>query len=332
MAYLPQSECLTSSESLKQADVVSGSVLKPENWQADALEYYQEVCQLVDAFSKARTRHQADPVMEFLFKYYQQGPAKLKRWSPGAGIRLEGAGMYDDSPERAPDYFFRHKAYRRAGDDLMLHPADFPAKKQRGTRWMLALLKATHERKPTLNCCGMHEWAMVYELEEGQQRHQQFPLRLSRAEIKELVDSNPVKCTHFDAFRFFTPPARPLNQHTLSRDSMQEMEQPGCLHTNMDLYKWAFKMQPWISSHLMLAAFKLACKARLLDMQAGPYDLRSLGYEPLLIETEAGRQEYKTRQAGIWKEAAPVRQALIHHFEKLLYAVEATDSAPNPSP
>lgn len=331
MAYLPQSECLTSSESLKQADVVSGSVLKPENWQADALEYYQEVCQLVDAFSKARTHHQADPVMEFLFKYYQQGPAKLKRWSPGAGIRLEGAGMYDDAPERAPDYFFRHKAYRRAGDDLMLHPADFPAKKQRGTRWMLALLKATHERKPTLNCCGMHEWAMVYELEEGQQRHQQFPLRLSRAEIKELVDSNPVKCTHFDAFRFFTPPARPLNQHTLSRDSMQEMEQPGCLHTNMDLYKWAFKMQPWISSHLMLAAFKLACKARLLDMQAGPYDLRSLGYEPLLIETEAGRQEYKTRQAGIWKEAAPVRQALIHHFEKLLYAVEATDSAPNPS-
>ncbi|MFW6348463.1 MAG: 3-methyladenine DNA glycosylase, partial [Cyclonatronaceae bacterium] len=100
---------------------------------------------------------------------------------------------------------------------------------------------------------------------------------------------------------------------------------------NMDLYKWAYKMQPWISSHLMLAAFKLACKARLLDMQAGPYDLRELGYTPLPIETEAGRQEYKIRQAAIWKEAAPLREALINAMETLLKQVE-TDSNTHPSP
>lgn len=329
MAYLPHSDALTVS--FTPAASVSGpdQLLRPKTWQAQAKAYYDEVGRLVDAYTEARRHHEADPVMEFLFKYYRQGPAKLKRWSPGMGIRLEGAAQVDEGPESVLPYFFRHKAFRRCGNDLLLHPADFPEKKMRGARWMLALLQATHQRPPTLNCCGMHEWAMVYELEAGQQRHEAFPLRLSRAEIKQLVDSNPVKCTHFDAFRFFTPQARPLNQHTLSRERMHEMEQPGCLHTNMDLYKWAYKMQPWISSQLMLSAFKLACKARLLDMQAGPYDLRRLGYTPLLIETEAGRQEYKIRQAAIWKEAAPLREALIEEMQLLLQRAEA---ARNPSP
>lgn len=317
MAYLPETDSLISEHSLHQAQATPGGRMRSGEWQRQARAYHEEVSRLVDPYSEARTRQKADPVMEFLFKYYQQGPAKLKRWSPGAGVLLEQAALYDESAGEI-NGFFRHKAFRREGDDLRLDPADFPARKRRGAEWMLALLKATHARTPRLNCCGMHEWAMVYELEEGQQRHEQFPLRLQKSEIKALVEANPVSCTHFDAFRFFTPPARPLNAYTLSRDTMQEMEQPGCLHTNMDLYKWAYKMQPWVPSHLMLAAFKTACKARLLDMQAGPYDLRSLGYEPVLIETEAGRQEYKLRQAGIWKEAAPVREALIRAMESLL--------------
>ena len=60
----------------------------------------------------------------------------------------------------------------------------------------------------------------------------------------EVVEDNRVRCSHFDAFRFFTAPARPLNLLAPTRETQHELEQPGCLHANMDLYKWAYKLSP----------------------------------------------------------------------------------------
>ena len=58
------------------------------------------------------------------------------------------------------------------------------------------------------------------------------------------------------------------------------MEQPGCLHAGMDVYKWAFKLTPLVPSDLVADAFDLAREIRVLDMEASPYDLRELGYDP----------------------------------------------------
>jgi hypothetical protein len=166
----------------------------------------------------------------------------------------------------------------------------------------------------------MHEWAMVYRAEEV--RHDQIPLRLTDDEIAEFVESRPLLCTHYDAFRFFTNKARPLNKNKLSRENFGEMEQPGCVHTNMDLYKWAFKLYPWISSEIIREAFFNAVETRKVDMQASPYDVTEFGLKPIKIETEAGRKEYIERQTEIYENSIPVRKNVIEGYEKCLSLLE----------
>lgn len=282
------------------------TVLSHAQWTELALQHQREVSRLTDAYVSGKSHQQQNPVMDFMFTYYKFRPAKLRQWTPGAFVLLEGAGERDGFD---PRYF----AFSAEGAFLDFNR--FPARKARGLNWIINLLHLTESRQPNLGCCGMHEWAMVYEAVEV--RHQSFPLRLSRPEIRDFVERHPVNCSHFDAFRFFTPAARPLNTRQLSRESMHEHEQPGCLHTNMDLYKWSYKLTPWVPSAITLAAFKLACEARELDMQAGPYDLRSIGYEPVCIETEEGRRTYKKRQAEIFEKAKPVRQALLACLNRL---------------
>lgn len=294
----------------------SGQVttLSHAQWTKLALEHEREVSRLTDAYVSGKSHQQQNPVMDFMFTYYKFRPAKLKQWTPGAFVLLEGATEADGFDTR---YF----SFSTEGAFLDLN--QFPARKARGLHWMISLLRLTESRQPNLGCCGLHEWAMVYEADEV--RHENFPLRLGRSEIRDFVERQPVNCSHFDAFRFFTPAARPLNTRQLSRESMHEHEQPGCLHTNMDLYKWSYKLTPWVPSAITLAAFKLACEARELDMQAGPYDLRSLGYEPVCIETEEGRRTYKKRQAEIFEKAKPVRQALLACMDKISSATSPAE-------
>ena len=304
-------------ETIYNIPVTKGSVteytakprLKRDAWINKSTQHREQVASLVDLYVEEKFSQKQDPVMDFMFTYYKLSPSKLKVWTPGAGVLLEDADIHDDIVSDNYESF-------GSGEGMWINPASFPQKKVRGTTWILALLEATDHRNPTLNCCGMHEWAMVYEADEI--RHQKFPLRLKREEIRDLVDSNPVVCSHFDAFRFFTPKAQPLNAVELSRETMLENEQPGCLHTNMDLYKWSYKLSPWIPADLTLEAFKMASKARVLDMKAGPYDLRSIGYEPIVIETEAGRRLYKEKQAEIWRDAQPLRKQLISCLKYIL--------------
>jgi hypothetical protein len=46
-------------------------------------------------------------------------------------------------------------------------------------------------------------------------------------------------------------------------------------------------------------------------MMASPYDLSALGYEPVRIESAAGRAEYARRQAAFAERAKPLRERLI---------------------
>jgi hypothetical protein len=91
-------------------------------------------------------------------------------------------------------------------------------------------------------------------------KNQSLSLRVSKQQICTVIDAHPPRCTHFDALRFFTGPALPLNRilPTPTRILQMSSDQPGCLHVNMDLFKWAVNMYPFISSELIADTLALA--------------------------------------------------------------------------
>lgn len=110
------------------------------------------------------------------------------------------------------------------------------------------MLRKIQSRAPLLNCFGLHEWAMLYRPSSAATRgdekttlskFQDLPLRLSHEDIAAVLATNTLRCTHFDAFRFFTPDAVPLNKVTPPpcRSSVARNDQPGCVHVTMDLFK-----------------------------------------------------------------------------------------------
>ena len=246
-----------------------------------------------------RERGEKHPVADFLFTYYSYRPAQLRRWHPGAGIELLGADPVEFGPE-----------YRSTGRGATLDTAGILARRAESVAWIADLLRHVAGRPAHLGCFGMHEWAMVYQAPE-QRRHEAWPLRLSAADTALVVEHNRVRCSHFDAYRFFTPAARPLNVLSPSRDRQRDMEQPGCLHANMDLYKWAYKLSPLVDSELVGDCFALARDIRELDMRASPYDLSALGFPPVPVETPEGRAQYASAQRAFAVRAAPLRERLI---------------------
>jgi hypothetical protein len=190
-------------------------------------------------------------------------------------------------------------------------------------RFVADLLRRTAERPAQHSCFGLHEWAMVYRpADAGDIRHP-VGLRLGQAGTDAVVESMPLRCSHYDAYRFFTREALGRNSIALTRAAQRDNEQPGCLHANMDLYKWCYKLLPLTDSTLLLDCLELAADARELDMRASPYDLREYGFAPIRIEDPAGRAEYARAQAEITRRAAPLRARLIEQCERLLAACGA---------
>jgi len=256
------------------------------------------------------------PVEDFLFTYYVYRPAQLRRWHPGPGIALEGAS------ERA-----EWAGYRYADGAAALDLESFLATRAPTVRFVANLLSATAARPAHLGCFGLHEWAMVYRQTPQQRRHGEWPLRLGQAGTDEVVESHQIRCSHFDAFRFFTDLARPLNTLDPQRNSQVGMEQPGCLHANMDLYKWAYKLSPATPSDLTADCFDLAREVRELDMRAAPYDLRPLGYEPVEIETPDGKATYVDAQRDFGARAQVLRDRMIDTCHTLLQAADPDQDA-----
>ncbi|HET6166952.1 MAG TPA: 3-methyladenine DNA glycosylase [Marmoricola sp.] len=280
---------------------MQSTVLDRAEWRERARAHEQRVDHWVQPHLERRRRGVAHPVHDFLFTYYSQRPAALRRWHPGYGVTLLDAPEYDDL-----------KGYR----DGAVSP-DHLVSQRRLIASIRDLLAATASRPPTLGCFGLHEWAMAYRTDDV--RHP-WPLRLGSAGTDTVVESHRIGCSHFDAFRFFTDEARPLNTLRPGRDDRREFEQPGCLHAGMDLYKHAFRLSPLVQSELVADCFALAWDIRELDMRASPYDFAELGYEPVRIETAAGKAEYAEAQRSFAERAAPLRQRIIAACESLLSA------------
>jgi hypothetical protein len=159
---------------------------------------------------------------------------------------------------------------------------------------------------------------MVYRTPEV--RHDRTPLRLAPEAIARVVEAEQLCCTHFDAVRFFTPAAVPRNRHQLTRDATDRFDQRGCVHVTMDLYKYAYKIAPWVSGELIGDAFELAWRARQLDMRASPYDLSALGFAPICVETAEGKDEYVRGRRELAETAIPIRRRLIDAYRLLAVA------------
>ena len=284
-------------------------VLDEAEWLALRAAHVERVRRWTGPHQERRSRKEKHPVLDFLFTYYSYRPAHLERWHPGPGVTLAGP--------KAREYL-RWPAYRDTAEGVELDPGALGPARRRTAEFVLALLSATASRPPRLGCFGLHEWAMVYRQPAQEIRHETWPLRLGSAATDAVVESLPIKCSHFDAFRFFTERARPLNTLQPSRDGQVELEQPGCLHATMDLFKWCYKLDPCTPSDLTADCFELAVDVRALDMRASPYDLSELGYEPVRIESERGRAEYVRAQAAFVERAQPLRARLADVYRTTL--------------
>ena len=156
----------------------------------------------VEARLRRQSRHEKHPVHDFLFEYYEFRPSHLVRWTPGFDVALESATRprRSSGPTSSPsDSGLSLPASRVPGTPPRLsgmgdrvprnrpRPASPPSAAWGCTsgRWSIAI-RASGTRK--------------------------CPLRLRREETDAVVESQPLRCTHFDAFRFFSPAASPLNR------------------------------------------------------------------------------------------------------------------------
>jgi len=275
--------------------------LAASEWRAREEEHVQRADALTAEHRVRAGRGEKHPVEDFLFTYYSYKPSVLRRWHPGAGVQLADA---DDSARAA----WRWYGPGAEPHSLAVDATGFRSEKALLVAGVEKILRSTAGRAGSFGCFGLHEWAMVYRQDEH--RHA-VPLRLGQAGTDDVVRAHDLRCTHFDAFRFFTPEAVPRNRETPTRDRQPALEQPGCLHAGMDVYKWAVKLGPLVPGDLLLDSFALARDIRVLDMQASPYDLADRGYEPVRIETPEGKAEYVRRQRDFADRSNALRARLI---------------------
>jgi hypothetical protein len=295
------------------------TALAEAEWTAREAAHQERMDTWVAPHQERRRTGTAHPVLDFLFTYYSETPNRLRRWHPGAGTVLLG----DAARERLAWPLYAEVDGVTADGGVVrgvgLDRPAFLAKRRSAAGWVEGLLSATAGRAGQFGCFGMHEWAMLYRPGDGEVRHE-LPLRLGQAGTDAVVESHKVQCSHIDAFRFFTRAGVPRNTLQPTRDTQQQLEQPGCLHATMDLYKWAYKLSPATPGELLADCFALAADVRELDMRASPYDLSGHGYAPVAVETPEGKAAYVTAQRGFAARGAVLRERLLTVVRDLLDA------------
>ena len=286
--------------------------LTRHEWQAARDAYLTRVGSWAKDRVWRSARQIKHPVYDFLFEYYSNKPGYLMRWTPGVGVQL--VGMAREELDWGSDYVPSDSGFELDAKTFPQHRYDY-------LDWAIRYLESTANREPFYGCFGLHEWAMVYQ--ESDVRHRRVPLRLTATQTNDVVTDGVLRCSHYDAFRFFTPAAVPQNRVQLRREISTDHDQPACVHVNMDLYKFAYKIAPFVSSEAVADAFELAIAARELDMRASPYDLREFGFAPVAIETREGREEYVTHQREIARRGVAVRAKVLGEYQRLREAVQS---------
>lgn len=294
------------------------------------------------------------PVFNFLIEYYGlkglKGPRRLARWSPDPqclvrhrdddydnddadGILLEGASEDDFESTLHMRGAMMHE------DGIVYSPSSFfgrgeANRKEEATRaasaylWYHDVISQTLQAEPVLYCHGLHEFAMQYQPEgapppPSAKYQSHLPLRVSRQTINQAVERKGVHCTHLDALKYFAEAANPLNHYgsysTLSRKHQLRLEQPACVHAQMDLIKMSLRLQPFVGADLVRECLQVALAARRLDVAASPYDATAYGLSPVPVETPQGRADYRQIQTNHMRQAEPVRQRLLDAYRTFLH-------------
>jgi hypothetical protein len=294
-------------------------VLSRESWLKALDAQAQRVQTLLQGNGLQQKNH---PIYNFISSYYHFKPEILFQFSPD----LETTLMFNDESDLV---HLSKRGRSMCVDRIHFDPTNmqFSSKQIEAFRKTHRILLSVHNRPPTLNCFGFHEWAMLYSEASSVDLKQDLPLRVSRESIRDVLMTNKLRCSHYDAFRFFTKDSMPLNtvNVNLSRMNQEISEQPGCVHVHMDMFKWSFKIFPFISSELLTDTLSLSLQARSLDMRASPYDLKAcsnLGAmfnpEPILVETPSGRRDYQKYQMELYAKSKPIREKLISAYSLFL--------------
>ena len=289
-------------------------VLQPDEWRERELAHRARVDAATHEHRERRRFGAKHPVEDFLFTYYALSVTAMRRWHPGVGVALAEARETD----RAGWPY-----YRVQKDEVMVDLEAFLLARSDRVDRISRLLTATLRRPGQFGCFGLHEWAMVHRLDQDGVRHPDWPLRLGQSDTDAVVESHAIICSHVDAYRFFSPSAKPLNSVQPTRDRQVALEQPGCLHAGMDCYKWAYQLAPIVPGELVMDCFDLARDIRELDMRASPYDLRDLGYEPICIETREGKAAYVEAQRDFSRRSQALRTRLLDVVDALPATVPA---------
>ena len=302
------------------------TVLDGPAWREAARLSRERVLRLLGGSLDVDGQH---PIYNFIFTYYSFDPKLLLRYSPGIGVRLTGIGVKEKEL-----WTGRGFASARGGSGYM-DPKLCKASMRRTCRRAAEVMRRTMTRPPHLNCYGLHEWAMLYQPAGsrcGLSRYQSLPLRVSQEALNTVVESVPIACTHFDAYRFFTKPAVPLNtiRPVPSRETQLLLEQPGCVHASMDLFRYSLKLWPWLPSELLADSLEVALASRALDMRASPYDVsqwdgKGFDLQPVCVETPEGRRVYQQEQSRLATRAQSVRSELLRTFEETIAVWDEDD-------
>lgn len=269
-------------------------VLVPERlWRALERRHTEAVDSLTTDHLERRRRGEPHPVADFLFTYYRTSVATVRRWHPGPGIILENAHLTERAQWR---HYERTSLHGRSG--LIVDPTSVLSRCGPRLTRAREIVEATASRPGALGCFGLHEWAMLYRGGDDAVRHPRVPLRVSQPLIDDVVDGSRLRCTHFDALRFFTEAAVPLNKDVLTRAEQVRNEQPACLHAGMDLYSYVADMEAGAPGELLVDTLAAAFDAREVDMRSSPYDLSAWGLDPIPVESPEGRAVFVAHQRG----------------------------------
>ncbi|WP_216452170.1 hypothetical protein [Arcanobacterium phocae] len=304
-------------------------VLSSDIWWPRALDHFYAAQRRSQGRVRRRQLGEKNPLEDFLWEYYPLRPGRLAVWHPGFTTDGEPYGLAEpdgdvdsvrawnptDSQAPSPLSWWKHHAslpwqksvHSEMGEAIVVDD-EYLQHRSHGIQHLTALNRILSTREATFGCLGWHEWAMVYQADET--RHP-LPLRLDVEQTNHLVEQAHIRCTHFDAFRFFMPAAVGFNRVQPTYETVFEHEQPGCIHVSMDLLRTCIQLGPIIPGELTIQAFDLAMEARTIDMAASPYDCSSLGLTAIPIETANGKAEYIERQRELATKARPLRQELL---------------------
>lgn len=281
----------------------TATLLAPEEWREAEQRHRERARTLTAGHRERRSRGEKHAIEDFLFTYYPLRPGHLERWSPGVGVGLAGAAT---CAERR--WFTVHDGVTH------LDVPSYLADRGSAVRYHSRLLRALAQRAASYSCFGLHEWAMVYRASD---RRHPLPLRLGQEGTDAVVEDHRIACSHYDAFRFFTPEAIGRNTLAPSRERQVEMDQPGCLHVGMDLLKTVIHLGPAVPGEVMLDVFEHARALRELDMRASPYDVSAFGLSAVAIETPEGKATYVAAQRALAEVSAALRERLLAVLDRL---------------